>query len=77
MSVTARDALEYASRDEFLKLYAVLAGGWVLIFAGQFVFATAVGSLVSLLGLVAIFAGLLCVLVAVVAVLHKVLAESR
>ncbi|UPV73734.1 hypothetical protein M0R89_14450 [Halorussus limi] len=76
MSLSARDALEYATRDAYLKLYAVLAGGFVLMFAGQFVFATAVGSLLALLGLLGIFTGLLGVLAATVAVLHKILAES-
>jgi len=77
MSIAARDALEYATRDEFLKLYALLAGGWILMLAGQFVFSTSLGSLLALVGLLGMFAGLLAVLAAVVAVLHKVLAESE
>jgi hypothetical protein len=77
MPVAARDALEYATRDEFLKLYAVLAGGWVLILLGQFVFGTSLGSLLALVGLLGMFAGLLAVLAAVVAVFHKILVESQ
>ncbi|WP_128478387.1 hypothetical protein [Halorussus pelagicus] len=76
MSVSARDALEYATRDEFLKLYAVLALGYVLtIFSTSFA-GTAVTAFGFLLVSLVALAGLLAMLVAAVGVLHKIIAES-
>jgi hypothetical protein len=76
MPVPARDALEYATRDEFLKLYAVLAGGWVLTLAGQFVAATVGNPVASIVGAIVVLGGVSAFLAGVVAVLHKILAES-
>ncbi|UPV99782.1 hypothetical protein M0R88_14835 [Halorussus gelatinilyticus] len=76
MPIAARDALEYASRDEFLKLYAVLAGGWAATLVGTSIAGSALNSLLRLVGALVSLGGLLAVLVGLVAVLHKVLAES-
>ena len=75
-SVSARNALDYATDDELLKLYGVLAGGWVLMLGGQFVAATVGNPAVSDVGVLLVLAGVLGYLAGVVAILHKVLAES-
>ncbi|MFC4450107.1 hypothetical protein [Halorussus aquaticus] len=72
--ISARDALEYATRDEFLKLYGVLVVGWVLTLVGQSV-ATGMTPFGFLLGTLVVIAGLVATLAAAVATLHKILAE--
>lgn len=67
-SVTARDALEYATRDEWLKLYALLIGSWVLTLAAP---------LFDLFGIVLALVGGGVFVVVVVAGAHKLLVESR
>ena len=74
--MSARDALDYATDDELLKLYGVLAGGWVLMLVGQFVAATVGNPAVSAVGVLLVLAGAVAFLAGVVAILHKVLAES-
>ena len=77
LAVSARGALDYATRDEMLKLYGVLVGGWVLTFGGQVVSQTVRNPVVSLVGVLVSLAGVLAVLVGIVAIAHKVLVESR
>ncbi|NEU57018.1 hypothetical protein [Halorussus sp. MSC15.2] len=72
--ISARDALEYATRDEFLKLYGVLVVGWTLTLVGQSVAAGAT-PFGLLLGTLVVIAGLLAMLAAAVATLRKILAE--
>lgn len=74
-SVSARDALGYATRDEMLKLYGVLAVGWVGMFLGQFAIA-ARNTLLSLVGFPIVLAGVLAFLAGIVAIARKLLVES-
>lgn len=74
--ITARDALEYATRDELLKLYGVVVGAWVLMFVGSFLMGP-LGALPSFVGLLTVVAGLFAFLAGVVAIAYKVLTESR
>lgn len=74
-SVSARDALGYATQDEMLKLYGVLVAGWVGILLGQFGL-VARNPLLSLVGIIVFLAGFLAFLASVVAILHKVVVES-
>ena len=74
-SVSARDALDYATRDEMLKLYGVLLAGWVGMLVGQSGVA-AVNPLLSLVGLLVLLAGVLAFLAGVVAIVRKLLVES-
>jgi len=76
MPLSARNALEYATQDEFLKLYAVLALGWVLTIFGTSFAGTALGPFRFLLGTLVGLAGLLAMLAAAVGTLHKIIAES-
>lgn len=75
-SVSAREALEYATRDEMLKLYGVFVAGWIATIVGRSLLGVVGTSVLSLVGLVVSLAGVLAVLVSVVAIAHKLLAES-
>ncbi|WP_433630884.1 hypothetical protein [Halomicrococcus sp. NG-SE-24] len=75
-SVSAREALRYATDDEMLKLYAVLVGGWVLLLVGQFAFRTAVNPAVAFVGFVVALAAVVAVVSGGVAVAYKVLSGS-
>lgn len=72
--ISARDALEYATRDEYLKLYGVLVVGWAVTLVGQSVAAGAT-PFGLLLGILVVIAGIFATLAAAVATLHKILAE--
>jgi hypothetical protein len=73
--LSARAGLSYATDDEMLKLYGVLVGGWIAMLVGQFAVAGPI-SLLSLVGFLVTLGGVFAFLVGVVAVLHKVLADS-
>ena len=75
--VSASKALAYATDGEMLKLYAVLAGSWLLTLVGQFFAQPPVRSVGTLIGWLVVLAGIVGFLVGVVAVAHKVLVESR
>lgn len=75
-TVSARDALRYATDGELLKLYGVLVGGWTLVVVGESTARTAPRRIATLVALVALLAGVLAFLSAVVAIAHKVIAES-
>ena len=74
--ITARDALEYATRDELLKLYGVIVSAWGLLFVGSFALGL-FGPLASVVGLLFVVAGVGTFLSGVVAIAYKVLAEGR
>ncbi|WP_049969119.1 hypothetical protein [Haladaptatus cibarius] len=76
MTVSARDALDYATDDEMLKLYGVLIVSWVLAFLSQFVLQTSFQPLVSFGAVVLLLGSGMAFLSSVVAIAHKVLAES-
>lgn len=75
-TVSARDALRYATHGELLKLYGVLVGGWVLVVVGESTARTAPGRVTTLVALVALLAGVVAFLGAAVAIAYKVIAES-
>ena len=75
-SVSARDALDYATRDEMLKLYGVLVAGWVGMLVGQSVTGIPANLFAELVGLLVLLAGVLAFLVGLVAIVHKLLVES-
>lgn len=74
--ISARDALEYATRDPFLKLYGVVVGSWVLLFVGSFLLGM-FAALPRFIGVLVIIAGFGVFLSALVAILYKLLAENR
>ena len=59
-----------------LKLYAVLGGGWMLVVVGESTARMAPGRLTTLLAIVALLVGIVAFLSAVVAIAHKLIAES-
>lgn len=75
-SISARDALEYATRDEMLKLYGVLVAGWAGMLVGQFVTSVPANLLTQLVGFLVLLAGVLAFLVGVVAIARKLLVEA-
>lgn len=75
--VSASKALAYATSAEMLKLYGVLVGGWLLTFVGQFVLQTTFNAGLSLVAILVALAGGVAVLVGVVAIVHKLIADSR
>ncbi|WP_276301095.1 hypothetical protein [Halorussus lipolyticus] len=74
-SISARDALEYATRDEMLKLYGVLVVGWVGMLVGQFAI-SARNSFVSFVGIFVVLGSVVAFLVGVVAIARKLLVEA-
>jgi len=75
--VSASKALAYATGGEMLKLYGILVGGWLLTFVGQFILQTTFNAARSLVGVIVALAGAVAVLVSVVAIAYKLLADSR
>ena len=75
-TVSARDALRYATDSEMLKLYGVLVGGWMLVVVGEPTARTVPGRLATFVAIVALLVGFVAFLSAVVAIAHKVIAES-
>lgn len=74
--IPARNALEYATRDELLKLYAVIVGAWGLLFVGSVALGL-FGPLASVVGLLFVAAGIGTFLAGVVAIAYKLLAETQ
>ncbi|SIR57740.1 hypothetical protein SAMN05421858_2917 [Haladaptatus litoreus] len=75
-TVSARDALLYATGDEMLKLYGSLIGSWVLAFFTQFVLQTSVQPIMQFGAVVVLLASGIAFISSVVAIAYKVLAES-
>ncbi|GAA0222138.1 hypothetical protein ACFFQF_08025 [Haladaptatus pallidirubidus] len=75
-TVSARDALLYATNDAMLKLYRVLIGSWILVFFSQFVLQTSIQPIVQFGAVVLLLASGVAFITGVVAIAHKVLAES-
>jgi cation transporter-like permease len=75
--LSARAALDYATHDELLKLYGILVIGWVGMLFGQFVSGTAGNPFARLIGLFVVLGGVLAFLVGVVAIVCKLLVDSR
>ncbi|WP_135826194.1 hypothetical protein [Halorussus ruber] len=75
--ISARDALDYATHDELLKLYGVLVVGWIGMLFGQFVSGTAGNPFARLIGLFVVLGGVLAFLVGVVAIVRKLLVDRR
>ncbi|ELZ98683.1 hypothetical protein [Haloferax sulfurifontis] len=75
--VSARDALRYATEDDVLVLFAVIAGGWVFLTVGSFALAGHGFGLMFALGILASLAGALAVFAGVVGLAYKLLVDSR
>jgi hypothetical protein len=75
-SVSGRDALDYATRDEMLKRYGVLVAGWVGMLVGRFVTSIPADLFAKLVGTLVVLAGAFAFLVGPVAIVHKLLVES-
>ncbi|WP_199514391.1 MULTISPECIES: hypothetical protein [unclassified Haloferax] len=75
--VSARDALRYATEDDAIALFAVIAGGWVLLAVGSFALAGYGFGLMFALGIVASLAGALAMFAGVVGLAYKLLVDSR
>jgi uncharacterized membrane protein YeaQ/YmgE (transglycosylase-associated protein family) len=73
--ISATKALGYATDDEMVRLYTILVGAWVLTFLGQFLQASP-SFVLSLIGFLVLLVGVVGSLVAIVAIAHKVLADS-
>ena len=75
-TISARDALRYATDSELLKLYAMFVGGWVLVTVGESTARRAPGRLTTLVAIIALLVGVVALLSAVVAIAHKLIVES-
>ncbi|ELZ82131.1 TMEM43 family protein [Haloferax larsenii] len=75
--VSARDALRYATEDEMVKLYAVVFGGWLLLFVAEFAFNRLTVGMMSFVGVVAFLAGALAMFAGLVGIAYKLLRETR
>ncbi|WP_435156055.1 hypothetical protein [Haladaptatus sp. DFWS20] len=75
-TVSARDALRYATDDEMLKLYGVVIGSWIVALFAQFVFQTSYQPIVTFGAGVLFLGSAVAFIGGIVATAHKVLAES-
>ncbi|ELZ91249.1 hypothetical protein C440_13084 [Haloferax mucosum ATCC BAA-1512] len=76
-SVSARDALRYATQDAVVGLFLVIFGGWLSVTLGGVLFGGHLLSMVSFIGLLVSVAGAFAMFVGLVALAYKLLVDSR
>lgn len=76
-SVSARDALAYATTEAWMKLYAVLLAAWLLSLLGQFVLTSVRIPLSGVFGAILLLVATVLVVVWFVAAGFKLLVDTR